>query len=148
MNRHPLKPCLMAMALLLASAAAPAQTPAPASPQASPEAKPKAKAAKPKTAPEANQTDLNPLIKAQTKARSKALKQQKAKVIPESQRLDLNSATKEELAKLPGIGDAYAAKIIAGRPYLSKIHLVTRDIIPYAVYTPIKGRVIARQKPK
>jgi DNA uptake protein ComE-like DNA-binding protein len=142
----------MAMALLLASAAAPAQAPAPApTPAQAPSetaAKPKSKAAKPKAAPEANQTDLNPLIQAQSKARSKALKQQKAKAIPESQRLDLNSATKEELAKLPGIGDAYAAKIIAGRPYLSKIHLVTRDIIPYAVYTPIKGRVIARQKPK
>jgi len=147
MNIKPVKPFLLALALGLVSAAA--QTPTPAAPQAKADtpAQLKSKTAKKKsTNPEAPKTDLNPMIAAQSKARSKALKAQKEKVIPESQRIDINSATKEELAKLPGIGDAYAAKIIAGRPFLSKVHLVNREIIPYAVYLPIKGRIIARQK--
>jgi hypothetical protein len=37
--------------------------------------------------------------------------------------------------------------MIAGRPYLTKAHLVTRDVIPYAVYLEIKERIVARQKP-
>lgn len=60
--------------------------------------------------------------------------------------VDINSASKAELKKLPGIGDADADKIIAGRPYLTKAHLVTRKIIPAGVYESIKKRIIAKQK--
>jgi DNA uptake protein ComE-like DNA-binding protein len=60
--------------------------------------------------------------------------------------VDINSASKAQLKKIPGVDDAKAAKIIAGRPYLSKAHLVTRNIISGAHYAQIKDLIIARQK--
>jgi competence protein ComEA len=59
--------------------------------------------------------------------------------------LDLNSASKADLAALPGIGDSYSDKIIAGRPYKSKSELVSRKILPSATYDKIKTMVVAKQ---
>jgi len=60
-------------------------------------------------------------------------------------KVDINAATADELDKLPGIGPAYAKKIIDNRPYKTKNELVSKKVIPQSTYDKIKDQVIAHQ---
>ena len=60
--------------------------------------------------------------------------------------IDINSASAKDLAKLKGVGDAYAKAIVKHRPYRAKDDLVTKEVIPKGVYEGIKDQIIAKQK--
>lgn len=79
------------------------------------------------------------------KAPAKKGRAARAKAAPQVKLVDINNATKAELMTLPGITAAFADKIIEGRPYGSKSHLLTHQILPGVNYDAVKGRVIAKQ---
>ncbi len=74
----------------------------------------------------------------------KTSKTEKSKAA-KGEKIDINSASKDELAILPGIGDALSQKIIDGRPYRSKRDLLTKKVIPASTYEKIKDKIVAKQ---
>ena len=69
----------------------------------------------------------------------------KVPAAPAMELIDINSATEAELKAVPGIGDTYAKKIMAGRPFSNKSQLLSKKIIPKTVYDKIKDMIIAKK---
>ncbi len=128
MKRHPSFTWLALAATLAMASLAWAQSPAPTT--ARPAAKPAVHAA-PASAPAATP--------------AAAAKPAPGKAPSHAELVDLNSASKEELMKLPGIGDAISDKIVAGRPWASKAQLLSKGVVNRAVYAKIKDRIVAKQ---
>jgi DNA uptake protein ComE-like DNA-binding protein len=72
----------------------------------------------------------------------------KSEAAKPEKKVDLNNATKAELMKLPSVGEAEAVKIIANRPYISKVDLVTKAGLPEGLYVAVKNKVVVNDMKK
>src|SRR5205809_4521889 len=95
------------------------------------------------TAPSSDAKAITPATQATPAAKAPA----KAHAMRHTARVDINSATREQLMKLPGIGDATADKIIAARPFKTKAELLSKGLVTKAEYAKLSGHVIAKQEP-
>jgi|688.fasta_scaffold868353_1 competence protein ComEA len=96
-------------------------------------------AAKAEAKPEAKPTKTETKAEAKTEAKTDA-KADKSALI------DINSASKDELQTISGIGATYSDAIVKGRPYKNKRQLVSKKIVPENVYAKIQDKIIAKQK--
>ena len=90
-----------------------------------------------------------PAKKTATAAKPEATKPADSKkAVAKQELVDINSASDAELKAIPGLGDAYIAKIVVNRPYANKTQLVSKKVLPESVYEKIKDKVIAKQAKK
>lgn len=86
---------------------------------------------------------------AKTPAKVEAVKPADTKAPAAKQELvDINSASDAQMKAIPGLGDAYIAKIVVNRPYANKSQLVSKKVLPESVYEKVKDRIIAKQAKK
>ena len=90
-------------------------------------------------------TLAGPAVAADKDAKAAKMPMTAQKAPASAEKLDLNTATEQELSALPGIGDVRSKAIIKGRPYKGKDELVDRKILTQSVYDKIKDQVIAKQ---
>jgi competence protein ComEA len=89
-------------------------------------------------------TSVSPVLAQQPKTAPPAKSDKSGAAMTEP--LDINSASVDELKTIPGIGDAYAKKIVDGRPYKRKDELVQKKVVPQGTYDKIKDQIVAKQK--
>jgi len=90
-------------------------------------------------------TSVSPVLAQQPKTAPPA-KSDTAGAATKQEPLDINSASVDELKAIPGIGDAYAKKIVDGRPYKRKDELVQKKVVPQGTYDKIKDQIVAKQQ--
>ena len=66
---------------------------------------------------------------------------------PQANQIEINSASRDTLMTLDGIGEVRADAIIRARPFKAKTELVERRLIPEALYEKIADKVFARPPP-
>jgi competence protein ComEA len=81
-------------------------------------------------------------------AQSKTSKPSAATTATPAGKIDINTATIDQLKAFPGIGDVYSKRIVDGRPFANKSQLVSKGILPQATYDKIKDQIIASQPKK
>lgn len=90
---------------------------------------------------EATPSKKKPMSKAMQEAKVKV---QEKKRLEKAKAVDINRASLAELRKLPGITDAWAAAIVAKRPYHSKAELITKQVLPEVTYQGIRKLIAAK----
>lgn len=81
-----------------------------------------------------------PALPAPQKARPAALADRQADT-----RVDINTASMDELMKLPGLTRTWAARIVRFRPYRAKNELAQKGIVPDVVYLRIRDLIVAHR---
>ena len=67
------------------------------------------------------------------------------KAAPATDPVDINSASLDQLMKIPSLPRTWAARIIRFRPYRAKNELLDRGIVTSEVYARIKDHIIAHR---